>query len=130
MRHRWCCYRRIEPTYQSGLRQGRFYTVVMLVLCWYTGTQPPSFFRPKMQLKRVGQRVFFLCYRNMQRIIFRIDQDGNVTEEVQGVTNDTCIDITKEIEDTLGNVKSRELKSEYYQKQNVSLHQHQNETEG
>ena len=43
----------------------------------------------------------------MQRIIFRIDQDGNVTEEVQGVTNDTCIDITKEIEDTLGNVKSR-----------------------
>ena len=37
----------------------------------------------------------------MERIIFRIDQDGNVTEEVQGVTNDTCIDITKEIEDTL-----------------------------
>ena len=66
----------------------------------------------------------------MERIIFRIDQDGNVTEEVQGVTNDTCIDITKEIEDTLGNVKSRELKPEYYQKQNVSLHQHQNETEG
>ena len=28
----------------------------------------------------------------MERIIFRIDQDGNVTEEVQGVTNDTCID--------------------------------------
>ena len=48
----------------------------------------------------------------MPRIIFRIDQDGNVTEEVQGVTNDTCIDITKEIEDTLGNVKSRELKPE------------------
>ena len=66
----------------------------------------------------------------MERIIFRIDQDGNVTEEVQGVTNDTCIDITKEIEDTLGNVKSRELKPEYYQKQNVSLHQHQNETQG
>ena len=66
----------------------------------------------------------------MERIIFRIDQDGNVTEEVQGVTDGTCIDITKEIEDTLGNVKSRELKPEYYQEQNVSLHQHQNETEG
>ena len=66
----------------------------------------------------------------MQRIIFRIDQDGNVTEEVQGVTNDTCIYITKEIEDTLVNVKSRELKPEYYQKQNVTFHQHQNETEG
>jgi len=66
----------------------------------------------------------------MQRIIFRIDQDGNVTEEVQGVTNDTCIDITKKIEDTLGKVNARELKPEYYQKQNVTLQQHQNETQG
>ena len=66
----------------------------------------------------------------MQRIIFRINQDGNVTEEVQGVTNDTCIDITKKIEETLGKVNARELKPEYYQKQNVALHQHQNETQG
>jgi len=66
----------------------------------------------------------------LQRIIFRISQDGNVTEEVQGVTNDTCIDITKKIEETLGKVNARELKPEYYQKQNVALHQHQNETEG
>ena len=66
----------------------------------------------------------------MQRIIFRISQDGNVTEEVQGVTNDTCIDITKKIEETLGKVNARELKPEYYQKQNVALHQHQKETEG
>ena len=66
----------------------------------------------------------------MQRIIFRINQDGNVTEEVQGVTNNTCIDITKEIEETLGKVNARELKPEYYQKQNVALHQHQNETQG
>ena len=66
----------------------------------------------------------------MERIIFRINQDGNVTEEVQGVTNDTCIDITKEIEETLGKVNARELKPEYYQKQNVTLQQHQNETQG
>ena len=66
----------------------------------------------------------------MQRIIFRISQDGNVTEEVQGVTNDTCIDITKKIEETLGKVNARELKPEFYQKQNVALHQHQNETQG
>ena len=66
----------------------------------------------------------------MQRIIFRINQDGNVTEEVQGVTNNTCMDITKEIEETLGKVNARELKPEYYQKQNVALHQHQNETQG
>ena len=66
----------------------------------------------------------------MQRIIFRINQDGNVTEEVQGVIDGTCIDITKKIEDTLGKVNSRELKPEYYQKQNVTLQQHQNETQG
>jgi len=66
----------------------------------------------------------------LQRIIFRISQDGNVTEEVQGVTNDTCMDITKKIEETLGKVNARELKPEYYQKQNVALHQHQNETQG
>ena len=66
----------------------------------------------------------------MERIIFRINQDGNVTEEVQGVTNNTCMDITKEIEDTLGKVNARELKHEFYQKQNVTFHQHQNETQG
>ena len=52
------------------------------------------------------------------------------TEEVQGVTNDTCIDITKEIEDTLGSIKNRKFKPQYYQKQNVTFHQHQNETQG
>ena len=66
----------------------------------------------------------------MERIIFRIDQDGNVTEEVQGVTDGTCIDITKEIEDTLGNINTRKFNPQFYQKQNVALHQHQNETEG
>ena len=51
----------------------------------------------------------------MQRIIFRIDQDGNVTEEVQGVSDGTCIDITKHIEEQLGKVTDRALKPEYYQ---------------
>ncbi len=65
----------------------------------------------------------------MQRIIFRIDQDGNVVEEVDGAPAGTCIDITKNIEDKLGNVQTRTFKPEYYQtvKNDVSLHQHQNE---
>ena len=65
----------------------------------------------------------------MQRIIFRIDQDGNVTEEVQGVVDGTCVNITKEIEDNLGKVHTRSLKPEYYQKvkEDVSLHMRQNE---
>ena len=65
----------------------------------------------------------------MQRIVFRIDQEGNVTEEVQGVTNNTCVNITKELEDNLGKVETRSFKPEYYQKvkEDVSLHMHQNE---
>ena len=65
----------------------------------------------------------------MQRIIFRIDQDGNVTEEVQGVTDGTCVNITEELEDNLGKVQTRSFKPEYYQtvKKDVTLQQNQNQ---
>ena len=65
----------------------------------------------------------------MQRIVFRIDQEGNVTEEVQGVTNNTCVNITKELEDNLGKVETRSFKPEYYQtvKKDVTLQQNQNQ---
>ena len=65
----------------------------------------------------------------MQRIVFRIDQEGNVTEEVQGVTNNTCVNITKELEDNLGKVETRSFKPEYYQtvKEDVTLQQNQNQ---
>ena len=65
----------------------------------------------------------------MQRIVFRIDQDGNVTEEVQGVTDGTCVNITEELEDNLGKVETRLFKPEYYQtvKQDVTLQQNQNQ---
>ena len=65
----------------------------------------------------------------MQRNIFRIDQDGNVTEEVQGVVDGTCVNITKEFEDNLGKVQTRSFKPEYYQRveENVPLQQNQNQ---
>ena len=65
----------------------------------------------------------------MQRIVFRIDHEGNVTEEVQGVTNNTCVNITKELEDNLGKVETRSFKPEYYQtvKKDVTLQQNQNQ---
>jgi len=66
----------------------------------------------------------------VQRIIFRIDQDGNVTEEVDGVSNGTCLDITKHIEEKLGKVENRSLKPEFYQQQNVTLYQNQNQDYG
>jgi hypothetical protein len=65
----------------------------------------------------------------VQRIVFRIDQDGNVTEEVQCVTDNTCVNITEELEDNLGKVETRLFKPEYYQtvKQDVTLQQNQNQ---
>ena len=46
---------------------------------------------------------------------FKIDQDGNVKEEVIGVVCSNCTDITKQVESDLGSVVSRTLKGEYYQ---------------
>ena len=48
-------------------------------------------------------------------IKFKIDQNGNVKEEVIGVVCSNCTDITQPIEKDLGSVVSRTLKGEYYQ---------------
>ena len=64
-----------------------------------------------------------------QTIKFTINQDGTVSEEVIGVVGDSCQELTKNIEEKLGEVSSREKKPEFYQtntaKENVTLHQHQ-----
>ena len=51
---------------------------------------------------------------------FTIRQDGLVTEEVFGTVGNECQDITKSIEEKLGNVTYVETKPEYYQN-NVTL---------
>ena len=51
---------------------------------------------------------------------FTIRQDGLVTEEVFGAVGNECQDITKSIEEKLGNVNYVETKPEYYQN-NVTL---------
>lgn len=48
-------------------------------------------------------------------IKFKIDQNGNVKEEVIGVVCSNCTDITKQVENDLGSVITRTLKGEYYQ---------------
>ncbi len=64
----------------------------------------------------------------MQRIIFRILQDGTVEETVEGVVGSSCLDITERIETDLGVVQWRKEKPEYFQKVNdVSLQQNQNQ---
>ena len=64
-----------------------------------------------------------------QQIKFTIRQDGLVSEEVLGVVGDACQDLTKSIEDKLGEVTYIETKPEYYQQENVTLQHNQNETQ-
>ena len=64
-----------------------------------------------------------------QQIKFTIRQDGLVSEEVLGVVGDACQDLTKSIEEKLGEVTYVETKPEYYQQKNVTLQHNQNETQ-
>ena len=61
-----------------------------------------------------------------QQIKFTIRQDGLVSEEVLGVVGDACQDLTKSIEEKLGEVTYIETKPEYYQQENVTLQHNQN----
>ncbi len=70
----------------------------------------------------------------MHRIVFKISQDGTVTEEVQGVIGNECEKITAEIEKKLGNVENRLHKTEYYQAKetvkDVTLQYNQDQDQG
>ena len=63
-----------------------------------------------------------------QQIKFTIRQDGLVTEEVFGTVGNECQDITKSIEEKLGNVTYVETKPEYYQN-NVTFQHNTNENQ-
>ena len=60
---------------------------------------------------------------------FTIRQDGLVTEEVFGAVGNECQDITKSIEEKLGEVTYIETKPEYYQQENVTLQHDQNKNQ-
>ena len=64
-----------------------------------------------------------------ETIKFTIRQDGTVLEEVSGVIGNNCQEITKSIEEKLGNVTYIETKPEYYQQENVTLQHDQNENQ-
>ena len=65
-----------------------------------------------------------------QTLKFTIRQDGYVTEEVIGVIGNQCQEITKSIEEKLGEVSYVETKPEYYQSQeNVTLQHNKNENQ-
>ena len=64
-----------------------------------------------------------------ETIKFSIRQDGTVAEEVFGIIGNSCQDLTKTIEEKLGNVTYVETKPEYYQQENVTLQHNQNENQ-
>ena len=45
---------------------------------------------------------------------FRIRPDGRVEERVEGVTGDSCLQLTDRLEDALGTVERREPTSEAF----------------
>jgi hypothetical protein len=47
-----------------------------------------------------------------EKIIILIDKEGNPSIEVEGVKGKKCLDLTKELEDILGVVKTRTPKKE------------------
>ena len=47
-----------------------------------------------------------------QEIEVIVDKKGDVSLKVKGVTGRKCLDITKDIEQALGNVTSREMTSD------------------
>ena len=64
---------------------------------------------------------------DQQLIKFTIRQDGTVLEEVTGVVGNDCENITRTIENKLGNVIAITHKPEYYN--NVTLQHNQDETQ-
>ena len=64
-----------------------------------------------------------------QKLKFSIRQDGTVSEEVFGTVGNECENLTRSIEENLGNVTYVETKPEYYQQENVTLQHDQNENQ-
>ena len=62
-----------------------------------------------------------------QKLKFSIRQDGTVSEEVFGTVGNECENLTRSIEEKLGNVTYVEPKPEYYQQENVTLQHDPNE---
>ena len=59
-----------------------------------------------------------------QTLKFTIRQDGRVTEEVMGATSNECVELTREIDNKLGELETRQFKPEFYSN-NVALQYNQ-----
>lgn len=50
-----------------------------------------------------------------QELDIEISNDGNVSINVQGAKGSSCLDLTKDLEESLGLVIEREKKSSFYE---------------
>ena len=68
-----------------------------------------------------------------QTLKFTIRQDGRVTEEVMGATSNECVELTREIDNKLGELETRQFKPEFYQpaivNEHVTLHRNKDENQ-
>ena len=64
-----------------------------------------------------------------QKLKFSIRQDGLVSEEVFGTVGNECENLTRTIEEKLGEVTYIEHKPEYYQQKNVTLQHNQDQNQ-
>jgi|TARA_Y100001937_G_scaffold73327_1_gene99707 hypothetical protein len=63
------------------------------------------------------------------KLKFSIRQDGLVSEEVFGTVGNECENLTRTIEEKLGEVTYIEHKPEYYQQENVTLQHNQDQNQ-
>lgn len=63
---------------------------------------------------------------DMQELEIAISPSGEVKIEVKGVKGDGCLELTRGLEQSLGQVEDRQLKSEYYE-QNQQRNQQWNQ---
>ena len=61
-----------------------------------------------------------------QKLKFTIRKDGHVTEEATGFISHECVELTKQIEEKLGTLETRQFKPEFYSN-NVALQHSQNQ---
>ncbi len=63
-----------------------------------------------------------------QTLKFTIRQDGRVTEEVMGATSNECVELTRQIDNKLGELETRQFKPEFYSN-NVALQHNQDQAQ-
>ena len=67
--------------------------------------------------------------KKQTKLKFSIRQDGLVSEEVFGTVGNECENLTRTIEEKLGEVTYIEHKPEYYQQENVTLQHNQDQNQ-